>query len=218
MSTGRTLLLAAAMLAASVWVGSLVCLAIVSSASRTVLDGPARVALFRRVGRLYGMVGTGCLASAIIAGVVERGELREFTERVLLERIFLGLRAKGNQGHFNKLFGRTGQTRLIAPIGRHKILTVVLHERRSGTFVVKQKDLASQPLGIETITDRKSAQPRHDDPERIDLLTAGQCQNRNRSQSKQSHGNPEQLFSQAHCCVNVPHGLRFRHRTETLTA
>ena len=43
----------------------------------------------------------------IIAGVVERGELREFSERVLLERIFLGLRAKGNQGHFNKMFGRT---------------------------------------------------------------------------------------------------------------
>ena len=43
----------------------------------------------------------------IIAGVVERGELREFSERVLLERIFRGLRAKGNQEHFNKVFGRT---------------------------------------------------------------------------------------------------------------
>jgi hydroxyethylthiazole kinase-like sugar kinase family protein len=70
MPMGRTLLLAAVMLAASVWVGSLVCLAIVSSASRTVLDRAARVALFRRVGRLYGVVGTGCLLFAIIAGVV----------------------------------------------------------------------------------------------------------------------------------------------------
>ncbi len=43
----------------------------------------------------------------IIAGVVERGELREFAEKVLLERIFHGLREKGNQQHFNKLFGRT---------------------------------------------------------------------------------------------------------------
>ena len=43
----------------------------------------------------------------VIAGVVERGELREFAERVLLERIFHGLREKKNQQHFNKLFGRT---------------------------------------------------------------------------------------------------------------
>lgn len=43
----------------------------------------------------------------VIAGVVERGELREFSERVLLDRVFRGLRAKGNQDHFNRLFGRT---------------------------------------------------------------------------------------------------------------
>ena len=43
----------------------------------------------------------------IIAGVVERGELREFSERVLLDRVFRGLRAKGNQDHFNRVFGRT---------------------------------------------------------------------------------------------------------------
>jgi hypothetical protein len=43
----------------------------------------------------------------IIAGVVERGQLREFAERVLLERVFYGLRVKGNQDYFNKLFGRT---------------------------------------------------------------------------------------------------------------
>jgi hypothetical protein len=43
----------------------------------------------------------------IIAGVVERGELREFSERVLLDRVFRGLREKGNQEHFNRIFGRT---------------------------------------------------------------------------------------------------------------
>lgn len=43
----------------------------------------------------------------VIAGVVERGELREFAEKVLLERIFHGLREKKNQQHFNRLFGRT---------------------------------------------------------------------------------------------------------------
>jgi hypothetical protein len=43
----------------------------------------------------------------VIAGVVERGELREFSERVLLDRVYRGLRAKGNQDHFNRVFGRT---------------------------------------------------------------------------------------------------------------
>ena len=43
----------------------------------------------------------------IVAGVVERGELREFSERVLLDRVFRGLREKGNHDHFNKVFGRT---------------------------------------------------------------------------------------------------------------
>jgi hypothetical protein len=43
----------------------------------------------------------------IIVGVVERGALREFVERVLLERVFRGLRSKGNEEYFNKMFGRT---------------------------------------------------------------------------------------------------------------
>ena len=46
----------------------------------------------------------------IVAGVVERGELREFVEKILLERIFRGLRAKGNEDHFNKVFGRRDLT------------------------------------------------------------------------------------------------------------
>lgn len=47
---------------------------------------------------------------AIIAGVVERSGLREFAESVLLERVFRGLREKGNADHFNRLFGRTDLT------------------------------------------------------------------------------------------------------------
>jgi hypothetical protein len=42
----------------------------------------------------------------IIAGVVERGELREFSEKILLERIFLKLREKDNINYFNELYGR----------------------------------------------------------------------------------------------------------------
>ncbi len=43
----------------------------------------------------------------IIAGVVERGQLREFSERVLLARVFRGLREKNNDDYFNQMFGRS---------------------------------------------------------------------------------------------------------------
>lgn len=43
----------------------------------------------------------------IIAGVVERGELREFSERFLLEGVFRGLREKDNANYFNEMYGRS---------------------------------------------------------------------------------------------------------------
>lgn len=43
----------------------------------------------------------------LIAGVVERGELREFSERVLLERVFRGLREKDRADYFNAMYGRS---------------------------------------------------------------------------------------------------------------
>jgi NurA domain len=46
----------------------------------------------------------------IIAGVVERGRLREFSETVLLRRIFHSLREKGRPDYFNKMYGRTDLT------------------------------------------------------------------------------------------------------------
>jgi hypothetical protein len=46
----------------------------------------------------------------IIAGVVERGSLREFSREVLLPRIFLGLRKRGNEDYFNEMYGRTDLT------------------------------------------------------------------------------------------------------------
>jgi len=67
--TGRMFLIAVGILGASIWVGSLVCLAIVAAAAREALDGQSRVALFRRVGRLYGVVGTGSLLAAIGVGL-----------------------------------------------------------------------------------------------------------------------------------------------------
>jgi putative copper export protein len=38
-------------LSASVWIGSLACLAVVAQAAREVLEAPAQVAFFRAVGR-----------------------------------------------------------------------------------------------------------------------------------------------------------------------
>lgn len=65
----RTVVITLGMLGASTWVGSLVCLAVVSAAATKTLDGQSRVALFRRVGRLYGVVGTTSLLTAIMAGL-----------------------------------------------------------------------------------------------------------------------------------------------------
>jgi hypothetical protein len=62
-------LIAIEMLAVSIWVGSLVCLALVANVARAELDERSRVALFRRIGRLYGVVGTCSLLVAIGAGV-----------------------------------------------------------------------------------------------------------------------------------------------------
>ena len=46
----------------------------------------------------------------LLVGVVERGELREFTEIVLLERVFRGLREKNKTNYFNDMYGRTDLT------------------------------------------------------------------------------------------------------------
>jgi hypothetical protein len=69
MDAGRTALIALEMLAVSIWVGSLVCLALVAKVAREELDEASRVALFRRIGRLYGVIGTGSLVVAIGAGM-----------------------------------------------------------------------------------------------------------------------------------------------------
>jgi hypothetical protein len=46
----------------------------------------------------------------IIAGVVERGALREFSEKVLLERVFRGLRDNKRLNYFNDMYGRSDLT------------------------------------------------------------------------------------------------------------
>jgi hypothetical protein len=46
----------------------------------------------------------------LIVGVVERGNLREFSETMLLDRVFRGLRSKNNSNYFNTMYGRTDLT------------------------------------------------------------------------------------------------------------
>lgn len=68
-AASSTPLIAVEFLAACVWVGSLVCLAVVTSTARRVLDPASQVTLFRAVGRRYATVGTGSLLVAIGAGL-----------------------------------------------------------------------------------------------------------------------------------------------------
>lgn len=53
-----------------IWVGSMVCLAVVAKAARQVLEPRAQVSFFRTVGRRYGFLGTGSLLVAIACGLV----------------------------------------------------------------------------------------------------------------------------------------------------
>lgn len=55
--------------AASVWVGSLVCLVVVANAARSSLQPSVQVAFFRALGRRYGAVGNIALATAIGVGL-----------------------------------------------------------------------------------------------------------------------------------------------------
>ncbi len=57
------------LLAASIWVGSLVCLAVVAQTGGATLDGPAQVTFFRALGRRYAVVGTAALLVAIGVGL-----------------------------------------------------------------------------------------------------------------------------------------------------
>ncbi|HET6874735.1 MAG TPA: hypothetical protein VFH70_08155 [Acidimicrobiales bacterium] len=57
------------LLAASIWVGSIVCLAVVTRIARRVLEVPIQVTLFRAIGRSYASLGAGSLLVAIAAGL-----------------------------------------------------------------------------------------------------------------------------------------------------
>ena len=56
------------LLAASIWVGGFVAIAIVARVARRELDEPTRIAFFRRLGRGYVGIGGGSLAVAFGSG------------------------------------------------------------------------------------------------------------------------------------------------------
>jgi uncharacterized membrane protein len=58
------------LLAAAVWVGGLVALAVVTRVARATLDARERLVFFRMLGRRYGMVGGAALAVAIGTGAL----------------------------------------------------------------------------------------------------------------------------------------------------
>lgn len=66
-------LVAVELLAASVWVGGLVCIAVVARCAREHLDTATRVAFFRSLGRRYLRVGLGALVVAYAAGALLLG-------------------------------------------------------------------------------------------------------------------------------------------------
>jgi hypothetical protein len=87
-----TALLTIGIVAGSIWIGSLVCLALVSNASRRTLDSASRVALFRVVGRTYGIVGTSALAIAIAVGLTLAWPPSEMTGTLRIEFLLGALR------------------------------------------------------------------------------------------------------------------------------
>jgi hypothetical protein len=58
------------LIAASLGVGSMVCIAVVAKVARNVLDGPSQMVFFRSMGRRYSVVGTTSLLVVIASALV----------------------------------------------------------------------------------------------------------------------------------------------------
>ena len=69
MHATSALLVAIELIAASIWVGGMVCVAVVAKVARDVLDGPSQMEFFQSMGRRYSVVGTTSLFVAIAAGL-----------------------------------------------------------------------------------------------------------------------------------------------------
>ncbi|HEY6537793.1 MAG TPA: hypothetical protein VI138_01985 [Candidatus Dormibacteraeota bacterium] len=70
MHASRALLAALLILGGSIWTGGLVAIVVVARISGAVLPAPARVALFRGIGRAYGIVAGGALTVSLLSGAL----------------------------------------------------------------------------------------------------------------------------------------------------
>jgi hypothetical protein len=74
MTAIRTIAISVVLLGGSIWIGSMVCLAVVARVATRVLSTKDRVALFAEVGRIYRVLGTASLIAAICVAAVLAGE------------------------------------------------------------------------------------------------------------------------------------------------
>lgn len=74
MTVTRTIAISVVLLGGSIWVGSMVCLAVVARVATRVLSTTDRVELFADVGRIYRVLGTTALVAAFCAAAVIAGE------------------------------------------------------------------------------------------------------------------------------------------------
>jgi len=74
----RTFVVTAMVLATSVWIGSMVCLAVVARAAGRLLAPADRVALFADVGRTYRVLGTASLLVILATGVALAGRTADW--------------------------------------------------------------------------------------------------------------------------------------------
>jgi len=126
----------------------------------------------------------------IIVGVVERGELTEFSRKVLLARVFEGLRAHGRAGYFNDLFGRHDLNKADAVVERlgytdSLLLGMVL---RPGQF--------SEPWSVDKYSGLRSGQAQLFDEARPDQVKWN-CLNPSTATGRQ-YGFPEVSGSYVH--------------------
>lgn len=74
--TAETSLAAVLVLATAVWIGGLIAIFVVARVARATLGAEERVALFRGLGRAYGLVGSSALAVALASGAVLASQYR----------------------------------------------------------------------------------------------------------------------------------------------
>jgi hypothetical protein len=84
-------LVAIELLAASVWTGGLVAIAVVARCARQQLDAATRVAFFRTLGRQYLRVGFGALVAAYGAGgaLLEDGQWSDIKSAIVVSAAVL---------------------------------------------------------------------------------------------------------------------------------